>query len=54
MGDNVESEAYEKPTVTKLGTLAEFTLIHTTKGWGGDDGIVFLGVPIPIHTISGA
>ena len=45
---------YEKPTVARLGTLAEFTLIHNTKkAWGGDDGIMFLGIAIPIHTISG-
>jgi hypothetical protein len=44
---------YEKPTVTKLGSLAEFTLYYTgNKSWGGFDGIVWHGIDIPIHTVS--
>lgn len=43
---------YEKPTVERLGTLAELTLTDWgNKSWGGSDGIVFI-VPIPIHTVS--
>ena len=44
---------YEKPTVTRLGTLAELTLTEGgTKAWGGSDGIVFMGITVPIHTVS--
>ncbi len=42
---------YEKPTVTRLGSLAELTLTWD-KAWGGSDGIVFMGIDIPIHTVS--
>ena len=45
--------AYERPTVTRLGSLAEFTMYYMGhKAWGGSDGIVFMGIDIPIHTIS--
>lgn len=43
---------YEKPTVTRLGTLAELTLTWSDKAWGGSDGIVFMGINVPIHTVS--
>ena len=38
---------YEKPTVTRLGTLAELTLTHwSDKAWGGSDGIVIDDISI--------
>lgn len=44
---------YEKPTVTRLGTLAELTLTHwSDKAWGGTDGLMFMGINVPIHTVS--
>jgi hypothetical protein len=41
---------YEKPTVERLGSLAELTL--TDKAWGGSDGIVFMGINVPLHNVS--
>jgi hypothetical protein len=41
---------YEKPTVEGLGSLAELTL--SNKAWGGSDGFVFMGIDVPIHTVS--
>lgn len=36
--------AYEKPTVTRLGSLAEMTLF---KQWGGQDWVgQIMGIPI--------
>ena len=44
---------YEKPTVVRLGALAELTLTDwSSKAWGGSDGIVFMGINVPIHTVS--
>jgi hypothetical protein len=44
---------YEKPTVVRLGSLAELTLTDwSSKAWGGSDGIVFMGINVPIHTVS--
>ena len=44
---------YEKPTVVRLGSLAELTLTDwSSKAWGGSDGIVFMGINVPIHNVS--
>ncbi|MGH3922855.1 MAG: lasso RiPP family leader peptide-containing protein [Pseudonocardiaceae bacterium] len=42
---------YEAPALTKIGTLHELTtLTLTNKNALGFDGLVVLGVPIPIDS----
>lgn len=42
--------AYEKPTVNRLGSLAEMTLTGCFMGktLGGSDGTMFMGMSVPI------
>ena len=41
---------YQRPTVERLGSLAEITLsgCFQNKALGGSDGVVFMGIDVPI------
>ena len=40
--------AYQAPSVTRLGSLAELTLTWEDKQWGWGDTILYI-IPVPIH-----
>jgi hypothetical protein len=44
-------EQYEPPLLRALGTVAELTQ-QLNKRWGGTDGWQFMGIDIPVHTVS--
>jgi hypothetical protein len=50
------TEPYEAPSLTVLGTVHELTLhgggCYWDKQYGGSDGFVFMGMPVPISNCS--
>jgi hypothetical protein len=42
---------YQPPRLRALGTVAELTQTFD-KRWGGSDGWQFIGIDVPIHTVS--
>jgi hypothetical protein len=42
---------YEPPELRALGTVADLTQV-TNKNFGGSDGLQFMGINIPVHTVS--
>jgi hypothetical protein len=42
---------YEPPRLWALGTVAGLTQTFD-KRWGGSDGWQFIGIDVPVHTVS--
>jgi hypothetical protein len=48
----IADRAYEPPAISVLGSVAELTQDIFDKRWGGSDGWQFMGINVPVHTVS--